>query len=138
MKNSLITLAVTMLCFTAAFAGAFIALHSQPAPNRLGSTDTNVLPFTPAVSNVWVTTADTLVVSSSSGRVRLEVFNVSGGTTSPSQAIYCNVGDRPSTAYSGFVIHASSSKIFGLDDLMRGALRCRFPAGGGSVAVIDY
>jgi hypothetical protein len=99
-----------------------------------------VLTLTPTATKVWVGTGgtgDTLVAASSTGRTYLEIGNISGAT-STAQALYCNVGGLPSVLYEGMVVHASSSKAFGLDNLIRGAIRCRFPVASSSVTVIDF
>jgi hypothetical protein len=112
--------------------------HSLPtsAP-RLGAVDNNVLPPAPTATKVFVGTADTLVVASSSNRVYLEIQNISGATTTP-QLISCNYGDRPSVLYEGLSIFASTSKVFNLDNLFRGAIRCRANAAGAVVSITDF
>lgn len=142
-RKILFILIAAALCMTAAFIGGLVA--SQPVQptdqKQLGSFDITVLSNTPTISNVWVgtgLTGDTLVAPTSTNRVRLEITNSSGATSTP-QAIYCNVGDRPSVLYSGIVINASSTPyVFGLDNLTRGAVRCRLPVSSSSVSVIDY
>ena len=106
----------------------------------MGSASDNVLHLTPSATKVWVgtgNTGDTQVVGTSTGRTYLEIANISGATTT-AQALYCNVGGRPSVLYEGMVIHASSSKTFDFDNLMRGAIRCRFPVASSTVSVIDF
>jgi FlaG/FlaF family flagellin (archaellin) len=135
--NSRTILIIAVVAALAGVIGGLVASRNHQAPQSFGSFDTNVLPVTPSMSNVWVGTADTLVAGTSTGRIRLEIANISGAT-STAQALYCNVGDRPATAYSGIVIQASSTKAFSLDDLTRGAVHCRYPVSASSAAVADY
>jgi hypothetical protein len=137
MNNTILGIFLAFVCFTSALIGGVVVMHKVTAQQHTGSVDINVLPPTPTATSVWVGTSDTLVVASSSGRVRLEVGNISGAT-STAQALYCNVGDRPSVLYQGIVVQASSSKAFTLDDMTRGAVRCRFPVSASTVTVIDF
>jgi hypothetical protein len=114
-----------------------LAFLKPQAPAKYGSSSDNKLQYYPTATKVWVTSSDSLVVASNTARTYLEVANISGSTTTP-QALYCNFGDRASVVYEGTPIQASSSKIFMLDNLYTGALRCRFPSGGGTVDVTDF
>lgn len=133
--KDLIILFVAIIGITLS-AVAFVS-RETPATPKTGSSDIGILPTNPRISNVWVGTSDTVVVATSTGRLRLEISNISGAT-STAQALYCNTDDRPSVAYAGIVIQASSTKIYELTQLPRGALRCRYPVSASSVAVIEY
>jgi hypothetical protein len=116
-----------------------IASIPTPAPTeqRLGSSSDNVLPWYPTVSKVFINSADTLLVASSSGRTYLVINNMSGATTT-AQVVSCNFGDRAATLYSGFSISASSSVTLALDNLYRGAIHCIAPANGALITVTDF
>jgi hypothetical protein len=101
-----------------------------------GSTSDNVLGNEPSATKVAVGPNDTLVVSTSTSRTYLEITNISGATGTP-RALYCNIGDRPSALYEGIVLFPSTTKAFNLDNLFRGALRCRSHAGTTTVTVLD-
>jgi hypothetical protein len=107
------------------------------APQSFGSSSDNVLPLTPTATKVFVNSADTLVVATSTGRVALELSNASGATTSP-QTVYCNYGDRPAVLYSGVALFASTSKAYLLDNLYRGAIHCIAPGNGALITVTDF
>ncbi len=138
MNKTILALLITAIGLCASVGGALVVVRNLPQtqPKNLGSTDL-VLPAYPTATKVWVGLSDTLVVATSSGRVRLEIGNISGATSSP-QALYCNTGDRPSVLYEGTVVHASSTAVWTLDNLMRGAIRCRLPVASSSVTVMDY
>jgi hypothetical protein len=134
--------AFTVLCgiFLAIIVVTQVTLvfhHKAPASVTVGSADIGVLSNYPTLASAWVGTSDTLVVASSSGRIRLEINNLSGATTTP-QAVYCNTGDRPAVKYTGIVIQASSTKIFNLDELPRGAIHCVYPVSASTVTVVDW
>src|SRR5436305_2036184 len=98
------SLALFSVAAAIGFLGYVAAVH-QPSPQRAGSSDIVILPTYPTMTLLGVGTSDSLVVASSSGRMRLEITNLSGATTT-AQALYCNTGDRPSAAYTGIVIQA--------------------------------
>lgn len=135
MKRPTVIYLAAALCFIG-LLGAYVA--GTHTPVALGSSDIVILPTYPTATSVWVgKDIDTTIVATSTGRVRLEIENISGAT-STAQALYCNYGDRPATIYSGFVIEASSSKAFTLDQLYRGALHCKFPVSSSTIAITDF
>ncbi len=139
MKSKLIlATALTALCLTAALIGGFVVSRSVQPQSHLGAADTNVLPLTPTTaSTVYVgKDIDTTVAASSSARQYLEITNLSGATTT-AQPLYCNVGNV-AAPFTGFVIQSSSTKIFNLDNLPRGAVHCRYQFSTTSVGVIDF
>jgi hypothetical protein len=123
--------------------GASIALgvasrFQTPQPAQtLGSSSDNVLAVFPTATKVFVNSADTLVVATSSGRQYLELGNISGATTTP-QAVYCNYGDRPAVLYQGFALFGSTSKAYALDNLYRGAIHCIALSNGALLTVTDF
>lgn len=130
---------VIVIAILVGAAGIAFSFSKEKTPERanVGSSSDNVLQHYPTATKVWVGTGDTEVVASSSARTYLAIANISGATGTP-QALYCNVGGRPAVLYEGMVIHASSSETFGLDNLIRGAVRCRFPVAASAVSVIDF
>jgi hypothetical protein len=117
--------------------GVASLFQTPQASQDLGSSSDNVLATYPTVSKVFVNSADTLVVGTSTGRTYLVINNISGATTTP-QVVSCNFGDRAAVLYTGFSIPASSSVMFALDNLYRGAIRCIAPANGALITVTDF
>lgn len=78
------------------------------------------------------TNSSTRVVSTSTGRLYLEIANIA--TTSPGQVLYCNTNDRPATVGQGFAIFASTTRIF---TNLRTSVQCRYAAATTSVSVVD-
>jgi hypothetical protein len=76
--------------------------------------------------------ADTLLVATNTGRLYLEVSNIS--TTSVGQVLYCNTNDRPVTVGKGIAIFASTTRTF---NNLIGAIRCKYAAGSSSVAFLE-
>jgi hypothetical protein len=62
------------------------------------------------------------VVATSTGRLHLTIQNAGATTTG---TVFCSTNDRPPSLYSGFVLSATSSKEFNLDNMYRGAIRCK-------------
>lgn len=134
-KNLSIILAVVGLLA----AGIVLNVYKSSEPPKSGSASDNRLPLQPIRQNsVWVGTSDTTVISTSSNRVHLDIANNSGATSTQSQTLYCKYGDVASAAYEGFVINASSSKAWNLDNLYVGAIHCRFPSGAANVVVTEF
>lgn len=130
-----ITLSVAM--GNALSLGVASVFPKPQAEQHLGSSSDNVLATYPTVAKVFVNTADTLVVASSTGRTYLAINNISGATTT-AQVVFCNFGDRAATLYSGFSIPASSTVTFALDNLYRYAVHCIAPANGALITVTDF
>jgi hypothetical protein len=130
------SIALFSLAAAIGFLGYVAAVH-QPAQQRAGSSDIVILPAFPTMTLLGVGTSDGLVVASSSGRMRLEITNLSGATTT-AQALYCNTGDRPAVKYTGIVIQASSTKVFDFGNLPRGAVHCIYPVSAATVTVADW
>jgi hypothetical protein len=143
MKNFKESLAAVLVISLAVFLAQGLTLGvaslfpSQEAPQSLGSSSDNVLPALPTATRVFVNSTDTTVVASSSARVALELFNASGATTT-AQTVFCNYGDRPATLYSGFSLSATTTKVYLLDNLYRGAIHCIAPANGALITVTDF
>src|SRR5205085_4935047 len=115
-----------------------VASHfATPQAQRLGSASDNVLATYPTASKVFVNSADTTVVATSSGRTYLQLDNASGATTT-AQMVSCNYGDRPAVLYQGTTVIASTSKVYMLDNLYRGAIHCIAPANGALITVTDF
>jgi hypothetical protein len=117
--------------------GLASALDTAPSAQTLGSGSDNTLFAYPSTSRVFVNSADTLVVATSTARSYLTINNISGATTT-AQVVSCNFGDRPATLYSGFSIPASTTVTLALDNLYRGAIRCIAPANGALITVTDF
>jgi hypothetical protein len=126
--------ALALLVVIVGGAAAYNSLHATPTA---GSSDIVILPTYPTMTLLGVGTSDGLVVASSSGRMRLEITNLSGATTT-AQALYCNTGDRPAVVYKGIVIQASSTKVFDFGNLPRGAVHCIYPVSAATVTVADW
>ena len=76
-----------------------------------------------AVSSVWVgKDLDAQTLATNTGRISLRIQNI--GATS-STAVYCNTNDRVSALYTGIVVGPTSTIEFDLDNMYRGALRCK-------------
>jgi hypothetical protein len=138
-KETLIAMAIiaASVAVGAGFALGVASLFAPQAPQSLGSSSDNVLAPYPTASKVFINSTDTLLVASSSGRIALELSNVSGATTT-SQPVYCNYGDRPAVLYSGFALFGSTTKAYLLDNLYRGAIHCIAPANGALITVSDF
>ena len=136
-SNAILAFALAALCLTGALIGGFVVSQQDEQP-KAGAADTNVLPSAPTTSTTAYAGKDvsTEVVAANPSRRYLEIANLSGATTTP-QALYCNIG-ATATPYSGMVIHASSSKVFDLDNLPRSAVNCRYTHSTTSVGVIDF
>jgi len=136
MKTFIAALGLTLAL--AIFIGGGVVLFSalKKSPNS-GSSLTNVYNSVPTASQVWIgKDVDTLLIATSTGRRYLKITNLSGAT-STSQALYCNVNDKASALYTGFVVFGSSSVEFNLDNMYTGALRCKFQSATSSVAIIE-
>lgn len=124
----------------AALALTLLAIMLVPALRPLpvqGSASDNLFTTIPTATSVWVgKDISTLIVATSTGRSYLEIANISGAT-STAQALYCNVNGKEAVLYSGLVVHASSSRLFNLDGLYRGALYCKFPVASSTVTILE-
>jgi hypothetical protein len=131
-----ITLTISFIA-AAFFLAIAVAIPFLPALTRAAADILKINEITTSTS-VWVgKDIDTLVVASSSNRMLLEIGNISGATGTP-QALYCNTNDRPATVYSGWVVQASSSRQWRVDELMyTGALHCKFPIASSTITVIQ-
>jgi hypothetical protein len=91
----------------------------------------------PTSTGVYVGTADTLLIATNTARTYLEISNVSGATTT-AQTLYCAPNGAAATAYSGFTLFASTTKVFSVDNDYQGALHCIAPVGSTArVTVIE-
>jgi hypothetical protein len=136
-KEYLAAAGVIALAVAIGIGLAFGAARLLEKPQSLGSGSDNVLATFPTATKVFVNSADTLVVATSTGRQYLELGNISGATTTP-QAVYCNYGDRPAVLYQGFALFGSTSKAYALDNLYRGALHCIALSNGALLTVTDF
>lgn len=118
-----------------ALAIAFTNIPQHEAP-LVGTGSDNVLSTLTAAS-VWIgKDLDSTLIATNTGRTLLTIQNISGATGT-SQTLYCAFNGVAATIYAGFVVHASSSERFMLDNLYRGALHCKFPAASSTVIVIE-
>lgn len=139
MKNALAIIGLILALTIMAAAVVVLSIqvrHLAQQSQSYGSASDNVLHNEPTATKVAIGPTDTLVVATSTGRTYLEITNISGATGTP-RAIYCNIGDRASALYEGIVLFPSTTKAFDLDNLLRGALRCRTQAGTTTVTVLD-
>lgn len=121
-----------------AIGTAVLLPFRNAAPAAFGGNTDVVVNTVPVATSVWVgKDISTTLVASSTGRQYLEISNISGAT-STSQALYCNVNGASASLYTAFVVHASSTKVFTLDNMYRGALNCRFPVASSTVTVVEY
>jgi hypothetical protein len=136
MKFKEYVIAVLIVALGCAVGSGLVLVGERgTTPPAFGSASDNVLPLLPTATKVFVTGSDTTIIGTSTGRQYLEITNIS--SSSPF-ALFCNYGDRPAVLNSGFVIYASSSKVWNLDNLYRGAIHCIATASGAAAAVTDF
>jgi hypothetical protein len=126
-------LAIAILfCIVAAVAAlAFLPRFNSIA---VAAGDRNTLSEL-AITPVWVgKDLDSVTVATNTARTYLELQNI-GATTST--AVYCQINDKAGAVYTGFVLGPTSTRIFDLDALYRGALRCRAQGASTTLFILE-
>lgn len=122
-------LAAAVLAAVAVFVG--FHLYSSVAQAAADQNALSNLTVTP----VWIgKDLDILTVATNTARTYLELQNM--GATS-STAVYCQINDKAGAVYTGFVIAPTSTRIFDLDALYRGALRCRGQSASTTLFILE-
>jgi EamA domain-containing membrane protein RarD len=112
---------VTLIVAMGFIVYGFVQVLTRPAP-AFGAAQEVVYNELP-VSSVWVgSSLDILTLATNTARTSLRIQNV-GATTSTT--VYCNTNDRVSALHTGIVLGPTTTIEFDLDNMYRGALRCR-------------
>lgn len=131
MKNNLQALAVGMIVLGLVI---FSAIHLSRERSSLGSAEFNTLNAPETQTSVSVgSDRSTEVAATNTARQYLEVSNIGGGV----QAAYCKWGGGAATKRSGMTLFGSTTRTFGPNENINGALNCIFNSSTSTITVIE-